>query len=98
MPMITLIMLMPVIVFLMWLYWISRPEQLPPNFRMVDLMIMISAPITSLAFAAVVFYLMPQVDMWAHILAALVGYLALVTELGAGWVIRHLAVKRQSKR
>lgn len=86
--MITLIMLVPVIVFLMWLYWYTRPNGLSGRHQWLDNLILFSTPLVSLCAGYLVFQYLTEMGIWPHIMAALCAYLVLLAYLGGGWYIR----------
>lgn len=87
---ITLGMLVPVILFLMWLYWYTRPPGLSATQLRVDWAIFYAAPVTSLATGFLVYQYLPGEGIWPHVLAALLAYFMLLVDLGAGWLLRVL--------
>lgn len=92
---ITLGMLVPVIVFLMWLYWFTRPSDMNAQLKLVDNLLLISSPVVSLLTGYLVYRFLPGEGIWPHVLAALLAYLMLLADLGAGWLFRYVSMKKR---
>lgn len=85
---ITLLILLPVVIFLMWLYWITKPADLPPQGKIFDWVVLIVAPISTYIIAILVYLALADKGIWAHIMTALIGYLVLLSDFAVAWFIR----------
>ncbi|MCG8464306.1 MAG: hypothetical protein MI750_05565 [Xanthomonadales bacterium] len=91
---ITLGMLVPVILFLMWLYWFTRPQNLSREVLLIDNVILWSSPVVCLATGLLVYRYLPGEGIWPHVLAALLAYLMLLADVGAGWMMRFMHTRK----
>jgi quinol-cytochrome oxidoreductase complex cytochrome b subunit len=85
----------PVWLFLLWLYWYSTPTQWPRLALFVDWAIAAIAVLGSLLILAWLHHsLDPSVEgLSRNVIAVVSAYLYLIFVLGAGW-IRRFAVQR----
>lgn len=93
------LILAPVWIFLLWLYWYSTPPDWPGFQLLMDWLIAAVAVIGSLLILAWLHHsLDPSIEgLSRNVIAVVSAYLYLVFVLGAGWVRRFWRQKRVSK-
>jgi hypothetical protein len=91
--------LMPVWLFLLWLYWYSTPVGWPRRQLVVDWVIAAAAVTGSLAILAWLHHnLDPSVEgLSRNVIAVVSAYLYLIFAFGAGWVRRFWRLRKVSK-
>jgi hypothetical protein len=91
------LILLPVWLFLLWLYWYSTPAAWPGRQLLVDWLIAAVAVLGSLFILAWLHLnLDPGVEgLSRNVIAVVSAYLYLIFALGAGWIRRFVVQRRQ---
>jgi len=89
------LILLPVWLFLLWLYWYSTPADWSRRQWVIDWLIAATAVVGSLAILAWLhFNLGPEVEgLSRNIIAVVSAYLFLIAILGLGWIRRFVSAR-----
>ncbi|MGK7295270.1 MAG: hypothetical protein ACNS61_05465 [Candidatus Wenzhouxiangella sp. M2_3B_020] len=81
----------PVTLFLLWLYWYSRPAAAPRWSRLVDAVVLVASPAVVVAIIVVGHATIEWAGMGLNVMLVASAYISLIVLLGIGWLQRFAA-------
>ncbi|MGK7294255.1 MAG: hypothetical protein ACNS61_00330, partial [Candidatus Wenzhouxiangella sp. M2_3B_020] len=78
----------PVTLFLLWLYWYSRPATAPRWSRLVDAVVLVVSPAVVVAIIVVGHATIEWAGMGLNVMLVASAYISLIVLLGIGWLQR----------
>jgi len=85
----------PITLFLLWLYWYSAPAVAPRWQQWVDTAVLLIAVLAVVLIIALGHLRIDYPGMELNVMLVATAYMALITLLGTGWLVRLLRARAE---